>query len=422
MRTQSAICVTLVTCLHLWAANSCCLAEDPFKPVPLQSKIENVQPLTGLVLWTTNEKLEHAPVQLEFSYIKYSDLCAEPGVYRWDYLETLLNEVAAAKHQAILRFYDTYPGKPTEIPAYIRKRPGYKERTAKSEGKPTGFPDWSHPDLASFVIDFFTAFAAKYDSDPRIAYVQVGFGLWSEYHIYDGPFELGKTFPSKEFQTQFARHLSDVFFHTPWMISVDASDDEVAPFSDDDDLRGLKFGLFDDSLLCKQHEQENEPDWDAFDRSRWQTSPAGGEFSYYTPRDQKLALSPNGPNGMSLEEAAKKFHLSFVIADAQPEHQPLKRLQSAGLALGYKFRVTKFEANSKLARVTITNTGVAPIYYDAYVAIASQRAPQSLKGLLPGASLDLEIPLLTTTGIKPPQIECDRLVPGQSIDYEADLK
>ena len=45
--------------------------------------------------------------------------------------------------------------------------------------------------------------AEKYKNDPRLAFIQTGFGLWSEYHIYDGPFELGKTFPSKDFQDSF---------------------------------------------------------------------------------------------------------------------------------------------------------------------------------------------------------------------------
>ena len=34
-------------------------------------------------------------------------------------------------------------------------------------------------------IDTPEEFAARYDDDPRIAFLQVGFGLWGEYHIYD---------------------------------------------------------------------------------------------------------------------------------------------------------------------------------------------------------------------------------------------
>jgi hypothetical protein len=47
------------------------------------------------------------------------------------------------------------------------------------------------------------------------------------------------------------------------------------------------------------------------------------------------------------------------------------------------------------------------------------RSPVSLKGLLPGASLDLE---MASGGIAPVlSIECDHLVAGQKIEFAADL-
>lgn len=69
--------------------------------------------------------------------------------------------------------------------------------------------------------------------------------------------------------------------------------------------------------------------------------------------------------------------------------------------------------------VTIRNDGVAPIYYDAYPTVNGVRGSDSLRGLLPGTSVTASIaaggsdPVLT--------IECDRLVPGQEIQFEADL-
>ena len=69
--------------------------------------------------------------------------------------------------------------------------------------------------------------------------------------------------------------------------------------------------------------------------------------------------------------------------------------------------------------MTVANRGVAPIYHDAYLAVNGVRSERSLKGLLPGASRTDEI----ASGGSSPRltIACDRLVPGQSIDYEADL-
>jgi hypothetical protein len=174
------------------------------------------------------------------------------------------------------------------------------------------------------------------------------------------------------------------------------------------------------SFLCKQHARENEPNWNTLDRRRYRREPAGGEFSYYTDHDQKLALAPDGPHGVSFEQAARAFHISYMIGNDQPLYQPLARIRQAGLARGYKFRITSFLTTSAKSRVTVTNTGVAPIYRDAFVAVNGVRATASLKLLAPGKSATFEIPgggdQLALT------IPSDHLVPGQSIGFEMDLK
>ncbi len=395
-------------------------AVEPFRAIPLKSEITTVQPMTGIVFWEDSGRNETDAIQLEFSYMSYADVVSEKGRYDWTPVEKKLRAISRRGHQALLRFYFVYPGKPTAVPEYIKALPDYRETEAKSEGKMTGFPDWSHPEVKRFMKQFHSRFAARYDKDVRLAFVQTGFGLWAEYHIYDGPFELGQTFPDKAFQAEFFKHLATVYQATPWSISVDAADDEVSPLKAKPKLRKLPFGVFDDSFLCKQHPEVNQLNWDALGRGRYRREPAGGEFSYYTERDQKLALAPNGPHGTSFEKAARAFHISYMIGSDQPDYQPLSRIVEAGLACGYKFRVTAFFANSSTSRVTISNTGVAPIYRDAFVAVNGVRAANSLNRLAPGKSATFEI----ASGGKSPTLEivCDHLVKGQKIGYEADLK
>jgi hypothetical protein len=395
-------------------------AQERFAPVPLKSRITCVQPMTGIVFWTTSEHNRSDAIQLEYSYMKYGDVVARSGQYDWSVMDRLLEGVAARGHQAIVRFYFVYPGRKTTVPAYIRNLPDYHEVESKSEGKPTSFADWSHPELKRFVLEFYEKLATRYDNDPRLAFVETGFGLWAEYHIYDGPMKLGKTFPDKAFQAEFVRHLSRVLRKTPWLISVDAADGSRAPFVAERELVKLPFGVFDDSFLCRQHARENEPNWNFFGRDRWRIAPAGGEFSYYTQHDQKQALAAAGPHGISFEKAAADFHITFMIGDGQPRHQPMDRVRAAGIACGYKFRILAFEASPARSRVTVTNTGVAPIYHDAFLAVNGVRASHSLKGLLPSESRTDEI----GAGGSSPKlaIECDRLVQGQTIEFEADLR
>ena len=56
--------------------------------------------------------------------------------------------------------------------------------------------------------------------------------------------------------------------------------------------------------------------------------------------------------------------------------------------------------------------------HDAFVAVNGVRTKESLKGLRPGESRTFDIP----SGGEKLTIGSERLVPGQSIEFDADLK
>lgn len=146
----------------------------------------------------------------------------------------------------------------------------------------------------------------------------------------------------------------------------------------------------------------------------------GGELSYYNHRDQKFALSDEGPNGIRFADSAKQFHISYMIADGQPAYQSIERIKEASMALGYRFRVTKFQSGNGTSQVTIRNEGIAPLYHDAFVTVNGVRTTSSLKGLLPGEERIYPV----EAGSLAPKltIESDRLVQGQGIQFDADLE
>ena len=98
----------------------------------------------------------------------------------------------------------------------------------------------------------------------------------------------------------------------------------------------------------------------------------------------------------------------------------MDKLKEHSMACGYKYEITDFKTNENSAKVTVKHTGVAPIYYDAFVTVNGIRSTESLKSLQAGDTKEFQIesggnnPTLT--------IECDHLVPGQMIEYDADLK
>jgi hypothetical protein len=395
--------------------------EPAYSDIPLKSAVGHVQPMTGIVFWSDNRLCSSDLIQLEFTYVGYDEVVTQsaPESWNWSRVEYLLNSAAVHGHQAILRFYDTYPGKATTVPAYIKSMPDYKETKALSEGKKTHFPDWSHPALQSFMLEFFQRFALRYDNDPRLGFLQVGFGLWAEYHIYDPGEKPGINFPSKAFQAEFIRKLDFWFRALCWNISIDAADSSNTPFAAIPELKQAGFGLFDDSFLCRDHEGYNHRCFVFFGDEKRLKSPVGGEFSYYSDYDQKHALDPEGPYGISFEKMAAQYQVSYMIGDDQPAYQPQERIRQAGMAVGYRFRVTAFQSSEKDSRVTVENTGSAPIYYDARIVVNGTPSAESLKVLRPGQQKTFSVnsggdsPLLT--------IECDRLVKGQRIEFDADL-
>ena len=393
-----------------------------YSRVAVSSQITGVQPMTGIVLWNTSSARKTDAVQLEFSYMLYSDVCKKKDVYDWSPMDNLLKEVAARGHQAVVRFRYVYPGYSAAVPDYIKSWQGYEATNGKSEGRKTEFPDWRCEELQRFHLEFHRRFAEKYDQDPRLAFLETGFGLWAEYHIYDGPFVLGKTFPSKKFQAEFFRKMEGWFVHTPWCISIDAADDKYGPFEEEPGLLKGRFGNFDDSFMCSDHDGYNYSSWLYFGADRYKRAPLGGEFSYYKDYDQEHCLDADGIYKRTFEGEVKKFHMTFIIGNDQPEYQPMSRIKEASMAMGYRFKVTDFLVKPGVgAGVQIENVGVAPIYRDAYVAVDGVRGPYNLRHLMPGGSVWIAVSDSKITSASKISIECDHLVAGQKIGFEASV-
>ena len=386
--------------------------EKTLQTIPLKSQITGVQPMTGIVFWEELDNKDTDAIQMEYSYMRYNDVVKEKGVYDWTIVEQKLSSSASRSHQAILRFWDTYPGRQSSVPDYIKALPDYKDITAKSEKRDTGFPDWSHLEYQRFMLEFYQKFAEKYDADPRLAFLEVGFGLWSEYHIYDPEEIPGTNFPSLDFQAKYFRHLESVFKETPWMISQDAHPESRSPFASQPDLLDIKFGIFDDSFHLAWESSYNYDGWVFFGLKRYEQSPAGGEILFRT-QERSDYVDANW------SKESRRFGITFMICEQWLRWIDFDRLRKHSMACGYKFKVTDFKTNENSAKVTVENTGVAPIYYDAFVTVNGVRAAESLKALQAGDTREYQV----ESGGENPKltIECDRLVPGQKIEYEADL-
>ncbi|MCM1078244.1 MAG: hypothetical protein NC344_01380 [Bacteroidales bacterium] len=441
-KTLISFIATVMTVMNAMAESS---------EVVLRSAVTKPQPMTGLVLWPEQaEDLKDThgqSIQLEFAYClpcKVVTGCADDGTiqYDWTWFDNILDDVSSRGHQLIARFRYEYPdskdvdGKTagmTAVPQYIKDRSDYSETYNKVKGDgPTYYADWSNEELKRFTKQFYSDFAARYSSDPRLAFLEVGFGHWSEYHIFGTALQLGKNFPSKEYQKEFFIHMEKTMTSIPWGISIDATDSSLSPVTEDAALMTIPFGCFDDSFMHKDHETGtndgyNEECWNAIgSETRWQKGFAGGEISYYTDNDQKNFLNPAGMYGHTWEEQASKYHVTFMIANDAPEgvYGTGERFKSAAFATGYHFVVKRCTTDGTVTNILVTNTGVAPIYRDAYFAIDGNRSGTSLRGLLPGEEKWITVPCGTElnvdgTPMNMPEIECDYILKSQEIQYDA---
>lgn len=402
--------------------------------------------MTGLVLWPDEAEDRNATygqsITLEFSYClpcKVVTGCDDRGniQYNWEWFDNLLDDVASRGHQLVARFRYEYPsgtdvdGKKgtTAVPDYIKQRSDYNETYSKNPGGdgPTYYADWSNTELQRFTLQFYADFCQRYAHDPRLAFLEVGFGHWSEYHIYGTQLKLGKNFPSKAYQKQFFKNMNEVADGLPWLVSIDASDDEYSPVVDDDETMALQFGLFDDSFMHKDHEigtkdGYNEECWNAIGKgTRWQKGVCGGEISYYKDSDQKNFLNPAGMYGHTWEEQAAKYHITFMIANDAPRgsYGTADRFREASLATGYRFVVKECKTDGSVTRLLVSNKGIAPIYRDAWFAIGSIRSTESLRGLLPDKEQWVEIAAAPSDG-KSLHIVSDHILAQQEIEFEAE--
>ena len=125
--------------------------------------------------------------------------------------------------------------------------------------------------------------------------------------------------------------------------------------------------------------------------------------------------------GVTWEQASSKYHISFMIANDAPggQYGTAARFKEASMACGYHFALTGLYVNDQRTAAYVTNTGIAPIYRDAYLAVDGLRSETSLKGLLPGDTLLVYIDKVTDG--RNLTIESDHILPGQKIQFDADL-
>ncbi len=315
-------------------------------------------PLKGFAPWSSVGTKLNAPVSMAYVDASWRDLEPIKGSYAFDAWEGSAWKTPLAKDKpVVLRIYMDYPGRPSGIPDWLLSA-GLRTHSYSEYGGGKA-PDYTDPNLQKSLLDFIRALGARYDKNPRVAYIELGLlGFWGEWHTYPH----SEMFASDAFQLKVidAYHLA--FPDKPLMArnpSYTSCKNNWIGFHDDmipDDSDGSEAWKFLPSMAA------------AGLSNNWKVAPIGGEM---VPGAAEKYL---GDSWDELIAAVKHGHMSWIGPYSPPmvenpspqfkDHQnALERM------LGYQFRLTKFgavqeisEGETQTISLSGINEGVAPFY------------------------------------------------------------
>lgn len=359
----------LFTLLALAHAVGSLTADLAYAPAPPDN------PLKGFVPYLRADPT--FPHSLEWDYTRLSDVMTGPTNFNWAPFEAKLNAAAARGHQFYARFYLEWPGRKTGVPQYLIDA-GLKMRTwtnTNTHPWPPAVdhtPDYEDPRLRAALTNFILAFGHRYDGDPRLGFVGLGLlGTWGEWHTHPHP----HWFASKTVQREVMDAYEAAFKKTKLVARYPAGPND--PVYADNCRRAI--GYHDDSFAwATVHTGRKGDEWffetrlrmaDALDK--WQTQPIGGEVR---PEVWKCLFDEPSctPGGQEFDRCVEVTHVSWLCNEGvfrgQVQGAARDRAIRAVQRMGYELHVARAEiqvGGGRLAvALTVTNTGVAPFYYD----------------------------------------------------------
>lgn len=139
-------------------------------------KIEN-NPMKGWMPGYTGVNSTF-PYSIDHFYFPLNDVYKDWGVCDWTNFEKELSRVVSGGRHVCVRFFIDYPGKVSALPAFLTDGSGYQVPMHDDNT-----PFWNDETLMLALEDFISLLGAKYDGDPRIAFIEAGlYGYWGEWH------------------------------------------------------------------------------------------------------------------------------------------------------------------------------------------------------------------------------------------------
>lgn len=358
-----------------------------------------VNPLKGFMPYATDENLEvFFPYTMEYFYVPVKSVVDCEGLtyrFNFEYLEKLLDDIAKRGRQAVFRLYFDYPGLETAVPQCIIDAGVRMHRYTEYGGGLS--PDYDDPRMVELMVRLIEELGAKFDGDPRIAFIQAGLlGHWGEWHTYPNT----HLFASEATQLRVLEAYDRSFNKTRILVRYP---NKIT--------RRYNVGFHDDSFAFQTLGDEAWYFYNLLESSgtldRWKVEPIGGEVR---PEIQADVFREEGLF-KHLIECIETTHVSFLLCEtlfrprsAKPSltSKDLRRAIFASQRMGYTFAVC-YAAAEKLPNdavkvsVVVKNFGVAPFYYGWTVdfgivtaegtSVAVEKTKWTLAGILPNQTV-----------------------------------
>jgi len=312
-------------------------------------------PLKGWCPYTDAGPI-HQPYSMVFKYISWRELEPTPGDYRFDEWEATWDQGLGRDRHVIFRVYIDYPSKPSGLPQWVRDL-GVEERPYEVYGGGRT-PDYNDPRLLAGVERLIAKLGERYDTHPRVAFIQLGLlGFWGEWHTYP---------------------------HTEWAPSSDTERKVIAAYrrafpnkvvmaryARDNAGEQAWLGFHDDMF---PEDTDNGQDWAFLAEIRragrsenWKVAVVGGEL---VPGQAERWL---GAEYLLTKQMLERSHFSWVgpygpplLASQQDAY--VQRSEELVRRMGYEFQLTRVvlsraKPQQLQVQVSLKNQGVAPFYY-----------------------------------------------------------
>ena len=344
---------------------------DQIEPIVFEEIDEPLaNPFKGFVPWigSSNPVFE---TKLQVATFPWNAIEESKGNYNWSNLEKNWGNIVATGKRVGFRVSAAIPGNKDhiDIPQYLVDE-GVQLRSYLIDNKEGLAPDWDDPKFLDAHRQFIKALGDRYDTDPRVAWIDIGsYGFWGEWHVWMND-SLEATDQTK---LTILEHYFDSFPTKPMVI---AFDDDLATKTVTDRGHGIR----NDCLGTEDSNNWYETSVDRIDPNLsnriWKTSIVTGEFcgsNYGAVQGTTVRFDLN-------YNFIKKHHWSW-IGSAGGAINPINDQHHADLnklhkTLGYRYVLKDFiyenniDAGSTLDfSIELDNKGVAPFYLKWPVAI-----------------------------------------------------